>query len=107
LLASITHLSLCAGTLVVVCVGLAGLLGPGSSPPQEQSRWGGNEVRACGGNGRGVRTAEHVRNEELDGGIYLEIEKVRRTTYRTESSEGSLCCWIPRKCLRGTDRPWQ
>jgi hypothetical protein len=49
--ASITHRKLCAETLVVVCVGQAGLPGPGSSAPQEQSRWGGNEVRARGGNG--------------------------------------------------------
>ena len=48
--ASISHHELCAGTLVVVRVGLAGVPGSGSSAPQEQSRWGGNEVRARDGN---------------------------------------------------------
>ena len=57
--ASITHRELCARTLVVVCVGLAGLPGPGSSAPHEQSRWGGNEVRACGVNG-GLRRSRSV-----------------------------------------------
>jgi len=56
---------------------------------------------------RGVRTAGHVSDEELDDAIDLEVEKVRRTTYRTEFSEGSLCCLTPWECLRGTDRPWQ
>ena len=56
---------------------------------------------------RGARTAGHVSDEELDDGNDLEVEKVSRTTYRTDFSEGSLCCWTPRECLRGTDRPWQ
>ena len=49
-----------------------------------------------------------LRDEELDDAIDMEIEKVRRTTYRTDFSEGSLsglCCWTPGEC--GTDRPWQ
>jgi len=54
-----------------------------------------------------MRTVGDVRDEELDDAIDLEIEKVRRTTYRTDYSERSLCCWTPRECLRGTDRPWQ
>jgi len=65
---------------------------------------------AGGAGGRGVRlgrTVGDARDEELDDAIDLEIEKVRRTTYRTDFSEGSLCCWTPRECLRGTDRPWQ
>ena len=56
---------------------------------------------------RGARTAGHVSDEELDDAIDLEIEEVRRTTYRTDFSEGSLCCLTPWECLRGTDRPWQ
>jgi len=59
----------------------------------------------AGGRGvRGGRTVGDVRDEELDEAIDLEIEKVRRTTYRTNFSEGSLCCRTPRECLRGTDR---
>ena len=109
--ASITHREL---TLIVVCVRLAGLPGPGPSAPQEQSRWGGDEVKARGGNGGrrgraggfgGGRTVGDVCDKELDDTIDLEIEKVRRTTYRTDFSEGSLCFWTPRECLRGTDRP--
>jgi len=113
--ASITHRELCAGTMVVVRVGLAGLPGPGSSAPHEPSRRGGNEVRARGDDGgrRGRagfpwgRTAGDVCEGELNDGIDLAIEKLRRTTYRTDFSEGSHCCWTPRECLRGTDRPWQ
>ena len=59
-----------------------------------------------GAEGRGVRgdrTVGDVHDEELDDAIDLETEKVRRTTYRTDFSEGSLCCWTPRECLRGTD----
>ena len=104
----------CVETLIAVCVGLAEIPGPGSSAPQEQSSWGGNKVRARGGNGgrregrgvRGVRTVGDVCEEELDDAIDLEIAKVRCTTYRTNFSEGSLCCWTPTECLRGTDRPW-
>ena len=60
----------------------------------------------AGGRGvRGGRTEEDVRDEKLDTAIDLAIEKVRRTTYRTDFFEGSLCCWTPRQCLRGTDRP--
>ena len=96
--ASIAHRELCAGTLVVMCVGLAGFPEPGSSAPQEQSRLGGNELRARGGNGgrrgragvRGGRTVGDVRDEELDDAIDLEIEKVRRTACRTNFSEGSV-----------------
>ena len=47
-----------------------------------------------------------VRDGTLDEAINSEIEKVRRTTYRTDFSEGSLCCWTPRECLRRTDRLW-
>ena len=62
----------------------------------------------AGGRGfRGGRTVGYVRDEELTDAIDVEVEKVRRTTYRTDFSEGSLCCWTPRECLRGTDRPWQ
>ena len=63
-----------------------------------------------GAGGLGVwagRTAGDVRDEVMDDAINLEIEKVRRSTYRTEFSEGSLCCLTPWECLRGTDRPWQ
>jgi hypothetical protein len=48
-----------------------------------------------------------VRDEELTDAIDVEVEKVRRTTYRPDFSEGSLCCWTPRECLRGTVRLWQ
>ena len=66
---------------------------PGARIEREQSRWGGNEVRACDGNagkrgraeGSGGRTVGDVRDEELDDAIDLEIEKVR-TTYRTDFS---------------------
>ena len=61
-----------------------------------------------GAGGRGVRWGRAVGDvcdEELDD--VIEIEKVRRTTYRTDFSEGSLCCWTPRECLWGTGRPWQ
>ena len=37
---------------------------------------------------RGGRTIGDVRDDELDDAIDLEIEKVRRTTYRTDFSEG-------------------
>ena len=40
----------------------------------------------------GMRTVGDVRDEELDDAIDLEIEEVRRTTYHTDFSEGSLCC---------------
>ena len=71
---------------------------------------GGLAVALEGGAGelrvRGGRTIGDVRDNELDDAIDLKIEKVRRTTYRTDFSEGSLCCWT-RECLQGTDRPWQ
>jgi len=113
--ASISHRKMCAGRLVAVCAGLAGPSGPGSSALQEQSWWGGDEVRArepspmeggaAGRGGGGGRTAGDVHNEELDDANHLAIEKVRRATYRTDFSEGSLCCWTPRECLRGTTNP--
>ena len=56
--------------------------------------------RGAGGLGvQGERTVGDMRDEELDDAIDSEIEKVRRTTYRTDFSEGSLCCWTPRECL--------
>ena len=55
----------------------------------------------------GGRTVGDVRDEELEDTIDSEIEKGRRTTYRTDFSEGSLCRWTPRECLQGTHRPWQ
>jgi len=62
----------------------------------------------AGGRGlRGGRTVGDARDEELTDAIDMEIEKARRTTYRTDFSEGSLCSWTPRECLQGTDRPWQ
>ena len=64
------------------------------------------EGGAAGRGVRGGRTVEDARDEELDDAIYTENEKVRRITYRTDFSEGLLCCWTPRECLRGTDRPW-
>ena len=63
-------------------------------------------MREDGGLGGGHMVGD-MHDEELDDSIDLEIEKVRRTTYRTDFSEGSLGCWTPRQCLRGTDRPWQ
>ena len=51
------------------------------------------------------RTVGDVRDEELADTIDMEIEKGRRAIYRTDFSEGSLCCWTPRECLQGTDRP--
>ena len=45
-----------------------------------------------GGQGaRGRRTVGDVRDEELDDAMDLEIEKVHRTTYRTDFYGGSLC----------------
>ena len=62
----------------------------------------------AGGRGvRGGRTIGDVQDEDLDDAIDLAIEKVRRTTYRTEFSRGSLRFWTPREYLRGTDQPWQ
>jgi len=62
-------------------------------------------VMAGGAGGRGFqggRTVGDLRDEELGTAIDLEIEKVRRTTYRPDFSRGSLCCWTTRECLRGT-----
>ena len=44
-----------------------------------------------------------LRDEELDDAIDMEIEKVRRTTYRTDFSEGSLSelCAGPRGSVCG------
>ena len=61
-------------------------------------RWGGNEARAeagmkGGAEGRGVRRGlevAQVRYEGLDDAIDLEIEKVRRTTCRTDFCDGLL-----------------
>ena len=55
------------------------------------------EGGAAGRGGRGGRTVEDARDEELDDAIDLEIEKVHCTTYRTDFSEGPLCCWTPRE----------
>ena len=65
------------------------------------------EGRAGGRGVRGGSTVGEVRDENLDDAIDLETEKVHHTTYCTDFSEGSLCCWTPRERLRGTDRPWQ
>ena len=56
---------------------------------------------AAGRGVRGGRTVADLRHKELNDAIDLEIEKVRRTTYRTDFSEGSLCCWTPRELSAG------
>ena len=67
----------------------------------------GNGGGVGGQGGRAVATVGYVGDEELDDAMDLDIEKARRTTCRTDFSEGSLGRWTPGDCLRETGRPWQ
>ena len=77
MLGSIPYCNLCAGTLVVVCVGLAGLQGPGTSAQGGEAMRTGLAVAMEGCAGvmglRGALTAGHMSDEELDNAIDLEI----------------------------------
>ena len=108
------HHTGCVGALAVGWVGREGLPSTGwseLSTGSREIRGGGDEVRGGDGGGAAgqgvwaVAKVGYVGDEKLDDATVLEIEKVRRTTCRSNFSQGSLDCWIPRECPRRTDRP--